>query len=54
MAKEKGEISHTRDFEDVVEEEEAKKLVFLNKRVYKEDNLKVDMGFRRNTDMKTN
>ena len=43
----------TRDLKDIIEEEEAEKEVYLNKRIYKDELLKVDMGYRRSTDMKT-
>ena len=42
-----------RDLEDVVEEEEADKEVFMNKRIFEEESKQIDLGFRRSTDMKT-
>ena len=51
--KDKDEIKYERDTDKIEENEEAEKIVHLNKRVFKEEMAKVDMGFRRNTDMKT-
>ena len=53
MNKENDEIKYERDTDEIDENEEAEKIVYLNKRVFKEEIAKVDMGFRRNTDMKT-
>ena len=53
MGKDLDEIKVEKNLEEILEEEEAQKEVYLNKRVFKEEECKVDMGFRRNTDMKT-
>ena len=53
MNKENDEIKYERDTDEIDENEEAEKIVHLNKRVFKEEISKVDMGFWRNTDMKT-
>ena len=47
------DIAHMRDVDDINEEEEAEKEVFMNKRVFKDETKQVDLGFRRSTDMKT-
>ena len=53
MGKSYEEIKSERTVEEVAEDEEAEKEVFLSKRVFNTDSSKVDLGFRRSTDMKT-
>ena len=53
MNKENDEIKYERDSDELDKDEEAEKLVYLNKRVFKEELGKVDMGYRRSTNMKT-
>ena len=52
MGKEPGDIAYTRNLEEVIEEEEAEREVHMVKRVYKDEEKKLDMGNMRNTDMK--
>ena len=53
MGKTKEKIKLSRPLEDVLEDEEAEKEVFLAKRVFNTDTGKVDLGFVRSTNMKT-
>ena len=52
MGKEPDDIMYSRLVKDLEEEEEAEKEVHMVKRVYKDEEKKLDMGYRRNTDMK--
>ena len=53
MGKSHEEIKLSRPLEEVLEEEEDEKEVFLAKRVFDTDSGKVDLGFTRSTNMKT-
>ena len=53
LGKESGDISHMRSLDCVIEEEEAEEEVCMCKRIFKDESLKMDMGYRRSTDMKT-
>ena len=53
MGKSLEEIKLSRPLEQVLEEEEAKREVFLAKRVFDTDSGKDDLGFTRSTSMKT-
>ena len=53
MGKGNDDVKLTRDLEEVMEEKEIEKEIFLNKRIFNRDLKRVDMGFMRSTNMKT-